>query len=352
MLLSYFGHTSVGNCAKVVLTRDPGGRSLMTGSVAAMLTVVALYSLWVFSVAPPSPPPGCGPNPDTALVPLAEEAGRAASDRRLHLRVPRGRDGHRPPVPGSLQPRRGAVGRPRAGPGAPGLGLIGAIFLLAELLIITQSASFAGSIGIVGALTGPLMGGVFPMLMMESSRRRGDYEPALFWRWMGHRSSPCFVFLAFMATEVIYVWLWPTRPSSGSSRRPSSSSSLVITVVMLRSGAMRPRAVIEVRRDEESGRDPIQVVTRGRTVRAEQLPPGDRIVDVPLAPLDVNEVRAWAHRGRRRRRVRGAGVKAVLRGPGGDVPQEMRDGAVVLEVGDDPETLELRLPKVSPGGRR
>ena len=53
-----------------------------------------------------------------------------------------------------------------------GLVPIGAIWLLAELLIITESASFTGSLGIVGALTGPLMGGVFPILMMESSRRR------------------------------------------------------------------------------------------------------------------------------------------------------------------------------------
>ncbi len=79
MLLSYFGHTSVGNCAKVVLTRDPGGRSLMTGSVAAMLTVVALYSLWVFSVGAAVPAARLRSEPGTALVPLAEEAGRAAS---------------------------------------------------------------------------------------------------------------------------------------------------------------------------------------------------------------------------------------------------------------------------------
>ncbi|HEY6741757.1 MAG TPA: aromatic amino acid transport family protein, partial [Lapillicoccus sp.] len=70
VLLSFYGHTSVGNSALVVLRRDPGGRSLMKGSVAAMLTVVALYSLWVFSVGAAVPAERLRSEPGTALVPL------------------------------------------------------------------------------------------------------------------------------------------------------------------------------------------------------------------------------------------------------------------------------------------
>lgn len=235
-----------------------------------------------------------------------------------------------------------------------GLGLIGAIFVVAELLIITESASFAGSLGIVGALTGPLMGGVFPILMLESSRRRGDYQPALFWRWMGRPVVAGFVFLAFMATEVIYVWLWP----SAVERLVAATVVVVvvvITVVMLRSGAMRPRAVVEVRRDEESGRDHVQVVSRGRTVRFDELPPGDRTVDVPLGPLDVREIRAWAHQVDPGGESAVLPVTAVLRGPDGDAAQDVSDGALTLGldgVDGDPRTLELRLPPVSRGRRR
>ena len=239
VLLCFYGHTSVGNCAKVVLTRDPGGRSLMTGSVAAMLTVVALYSLWVFAVGSAVPAARLRSELGTALVPLAEEAGRAASVvgfvfvflavgmGTVHLSL-----GLYNLVAERLVTRRRTAM-------ILGLALIGAIWLLAELLIITESASFAGSMGIVGALTGPLMGGVFPILMMESSRRRGDYEPSLFWRWMGQPVVAVLVFLAFMATEVIYVWLWPT-----AVQRLLAATVVVIvvviTVVMLRSGAMRP----------------------------------------------------------------------------------------------------------------
>jgi amino acid permease len=351
VLLCFFGHTSVGNCAKVVLTRDPGGRSLMTGSVAAMLTVVALYSLWVFAVGSAVPAPRLRSELGTALVPLAEEAGRAASVvgfvfvflavgmGTVHLSL-----GLYNLVAERLVTRRRTAM-------ILGLALIGAIWLLAELLIITESASFAGSMGIVGALTGPLMGGVFPVLMMESSRRRGDYEPTLFWRWMGHPVVAVLVFLAFMATEVIYVWLWPT-----AVQRLLAATVvvivLVITVVMLRSGAMRPRAVVEVRRDEDSGRDRVQVVSWGSTVRTDRLPPGDRIVDVPLTPLGVPEVHAWAHQVDAGGESESLAMTATLRGPDGDAPHEVRNGAVDLDVQGDGQVLELRLPRVSAPRRR
>ena len=168
---------------------------------------------------------------------------------------------------------------------------------------------------------------------------------------MGQPVVSVLVFLAFMATEVIYVWLWPT-PVQRLLAATVVVIVLVVTVVMLRSGAMRPRAVVEVRRDVDSGRDRLHVVSRGSAVRTDDLPPGDRIVDLPLAPLGVPEVHAWAHQ------VDGGGeseplsMTATVRGPGGDTPQEVQNGAVDLDVQGGGQALELRLPSVSRGGRR
>jgi hypothetical protein len=351
VLLSFYGHTSVGNCAQIVLRRDPGGRSLMKGSVAAMLTVVVLYSLWVFSVGAAVPAERLSSEPGTALVPLAEEAGRAATVIGfvfVFLAVGMGTV-HLSLGLYNLVAER-LVARRRLAM-LLGLALIGSIFLLAELLIITETASFAGSLGIVGALTGPLMGGVYPVLMLESSRRRGDYEPARFWRWLGHPVVAVGLFLAFMATEVIYVWVWP----SAIQRLIAASVVVlvvVLTVVMLRSGALRPRAVVEVRRDEQSGRDHVHVVARGLTVRRRGSSPGERIVDVALAPLHVPEVRAWAHQVDPGGESEALTVTASLRGPGGDTPQPVVDGGLVVDAVNGADTLELRLPRVSPAGRR
>ena len=127
---------------------------------------------------------------------------------------------------------------------------------------------------------------------------------------------------------------------------------VVLTVVMLRSGALRPRAVVEVRRDEQSGRDHVHVVARGLTVRTEGLPPGERIVDVALAPLRVPEVRAWAHQVDPGGESEALTMTASLRGPGGDTPQPVVDGGLVVDAVDGADTLELRLPRVSRAGRR
>ena len=43
-LVAYFGHTSAGHAAKVVLARDPSGRHLLAGNVAAMLTATGCTS--------------------------------------------------------------------------------------------------------------------------------------------------------------------------------------------------------------------------------------------------------------------------------------------------------------------
>ena len=158
VLLCFYGHASVGNCAKVVLTRDPGGRSLMTGSVAAMSLVVALDSLWVFSVGLRCPRGAAAVLPGIKLCPLAEEAGRAASivGSRFFVFLAVGMALVQLSA-ASHQPRRccrcGIVAVLRWPWGWPGSA---PLVVNRACSIITESASFAGSMGIVGALTGPV----------------------------------------------------------------------------------------------------------------------------------------------------------------------------------------------------
>jgi amino acid permease len=74
---AYFGHLSVSNCARVVLARDPGGRTLLRGVVAAQLTAIVLYVLFVVAVAGAVAPAELVAETGTALSPLADEAGAA-----------------------------------------------------------------------------------------------------------------------------------------------------------------------------------------------------------------------------------------------------------------------------------
>jgi hypothetical protein len=75
ILSVYFGHIYVSQSALKVLPRDPGGRSLLRGSVAATLCMMTLGSLWVLAVNGAVTPRVLASQPGTALVPLAAQLG-------------------------------------------------------------------------------------------------------------------------------------------------------------------------------------------------------------------------------------------------------------------------------------
>ena len=75
VIVSYFGHVSVSNCAQAVLRRDPDGRSLKQGTMAAMLVAIAIYVLWAVSIGSAIDPERLKGERGTVLVPLAEELG-------------------------------------------------------------------------------------------------------------------------------------------------------------------------------------------------------------------------------------------------------------------------------------
>jgi amino acid permease len=76
---AYFGHFSVTSCARTVLQRDPGGRSLAWGCIAAQASAMALYILWVVAVNGAIASPALVGYSGTALTPLANVAGPAVN---------------------------------------------------------------------------------------------------------------------------------------------------------------------------------------------------------------------------------------------------------------------------------
>ena len=75
VLAAYFGHTSAGSAAKVVLRRDPSGRSMMHGSILAMVTLTVLYCLVVVAIGGAVPADQLVGFEGTALTPLAAVVG-------------------------------------------------------------------------------------------------------------------------------------------------------------------------------------------------------------------------------------------------------------------------------------
>jgi amino acid permease len=77
VLAAYFGHTSVGLCGRLVLRRDPSGRSLIRGCAAAQATAMLLYCLFVLAVSGAVAPQALVHERGTALAPLARAVGPA-----------------------------------------------------------------------------------------------------------------------------------------------------------------------------------------------------------------------------------------------------------------------------------
>jgi hypothetical protein len=78
MLILYFGHVPLNQCAKSVLHRDPSGRSLIWGSVAGTACLTVLIGAWLVAISGAVAPQGLAGQTGTALVPLAAVLGPSA----------------------------------------------------------------------------------------------------------------------------------------------------------------------------------------------------------------------------------------------------------------------------------
>jgi amino acid permease len=79
VLDAYDGHLSVSSCARTMLQRDPGGRSLLWGAIAAEVCAMALYILWVIAVNGALPPQVLAELPGTVVTPLSQLLGPVAT---------------------------------------------------------------------------------------------------------------------------------------------------------------------------------------------------------------------------------------------------------------------------------
>ena len=79
ILAAFFGHLSVGLCGREVLRREPTGKALVRGVVAAQLTAIVVYCLWVLVVGGVVDGGVLAREQGTSLVPLAEEVGPLVS---------------------------------------------------------------------------------------------------------------------------------------------------------------------------------------------------------------------------------------------------------------------------------
>jgi hypothetical protein len=119
-------------------------------------------------------------------------------------------------------------------------------FLLTEYLILSGTASFAGAFSLIGVLLASLLGGFFPVLLLVASRRKGDVVPGVAPRLIGHPVILVLIYLLYLAGLLMHgliIWQDPLERAAALS---VALLGIAMPIVVLRGGAFRRRAVIEL----------------------------------------------------------------------------------------------------------
>ena len=326
-LMAYFGHTSAGNAAKVVLARDPSGRALLLGNVWAMVAAMALYILAVVSIGLALGSDALVGYAGTAITPLAAKVGpivNVLGSVYVVLAVGLGSiylslslfNQMAELVPSmAVRATVGASLRSRLPGFVVRAAPIALIFLAVEVLIAAGSISFTGPLSAVGTLTLPLLGGIFPMLMLVAARQKGDRLPGVVVGLVGNPVVVAVTIGVFFLAELCYgLFIW-TGPLERAAALIVAAAVPAIWLVTWRRGAFRSRTVIELRREPgPPERGLLTVIARGRplvaglvlsgpgqdrevTASSVAIPDPARLrsvtVTLPGAPSD--ELKIWTH---------------------------------------------------------
>jgi hypothetical protein len=174
-----------------------------------------------------------------------------------------------PPDPSGLSTRPpAALSRLLAGRAAglvAGLVPVAGGFGVAGWMLATGTGSFTGLIGFIGVIVVSLLAGVYPVLLLASSRRRGEYATAR-GRVRGNPFLLVTIYLLSLAivfTHALVIWDDPWRRTGGLL---AGVGFVILTVAVWRGGAFRPRLVVEIRAvdDEPADRAYFSMTAAGR----------------------------------------------------------------------------------------
>lgn len=327
VLMAYFGHTTTANVAALVLHRDTTGRSLIRGSVWAFVIALCVYVVWVFAVNGAVPAERLAGETGTALAPLADQVGPvvlllgvvfvslAMGMAAIHISLGLSYQ-VRDWLPNPSTSHNGGVGIRAALrewlllPGTQRIaGFIPTvvIFIFVQGLFLAGRESFAGMLGFLGVITAPIVAGVFAMLMLYASRRKGDCAVEGGWRFLGHPAVVIGVSVLFVMSIMahgLFIWDDPFRQIVALC----VSVAVIVALLRIRRSAFVPRAVIEVRLDSEGGEAPVvNVVSNGRMIPSDVQwvassngtndPSDSRMTaQVEIPALEPGELRIWVHK--------------------------------------------------------
>lgn len=369
VLLAYFGHTSTANCARVVLRREPTGRALVLGNVAAMVTAMVLYCIWVIAINGALEPQALINQTGTVITPLANKLGTIVQVvGSLYVVLGMGMV--------SVHFSLGLFNQMRQW--APthilrtvldqrsqfwlGMAPLIALFLIIEFMLITNRGTYSGTVGFVGVLKGSLLGGIFPMLMLAASRRKGEYVPGISFGFLDHTAVVIGIYLVFLASIFLHgLVIWQDLPAQLAALAVGLVA-LVMPIVFLRGGMFKRRAIVELRA-EQSLRDKgaFYITANGKKLASDVrlkyvdeekgMNASDGEIDkftalrsatFLLPPAHAQELKVWVHEISEDGVSEWLPAKVEVSNSHGETMKDLIDRERILPLNDDPYRVDIQ----------
>jgi hypothetical protein len=144
-----------------------------------------------------------------------------------------------------------------------------AVFAVTEWLIAAGRSSFAGPLDFIGVVTVSILAGMFPVLLLLASRRKGEYVPGLVFRVLGYPPVAAAIYLVFLANLLAHGLILWQDPLERACALAVALVVVVVTVLMIRHGAFRRRTVVELRSSPGKADALFSVVASGRPLAAQ-----------------------------------------------------------------------------------
>jgi amino acid permease len=369
VLLAYFGHTSTANCARVVLRREPTGRALVWGNVAAMATAIVLYCIWVIAINGALEPQALINETGTVVGPLADKLGTIVQIvGSLYVVLGMGMV--------SVHFSLGLFNQMRQW--APthflstvldqrsrfwlGMAPIIALFLIIEFMLITNRGTYSGTVGFVGVLKGSLLGGIFPMLMLAASRRKGEYVPGISLGFLNYTGIIIGVYLLFLASIFLHgLVIWHDLAAQLAALAVGVVA-LVMPIVFLRGGMFRRRAIVELRAEQTLGHNSaFHITANGKRLasdvrlkysdREQEFKASDgeikdftalRSATFSLPPAHAQELKVWVHEITEDGVSEWLPAKVAVSNSRGDTITDLIDRERILRLNGDPYRVDIQ----------
>jgi hypothetical protein len=383
VIVSFFGHTSAANASKLILGRDPSGRSLLWGNLAALSTVIVLYCFAVVAFAGVLGP-SVADTRGTAITPLANEVGPiidVLGSIYVVLAVGLGSlycslglyNQVIEYLPGRSERRVGGVRgflATRPGRYLAGLAPTLAAFAILEFLLLTDQDWLARPVAIVGVLTIPLLGGIVPMLLVVAARRRGEYVPGRVIRILGNPTLAGGISVFFLIGILLHGLVIWEDPIERAAALAIAALTVGLVVSILRGPSFRRAVAIEIRDAPRGVMEPaFSVVVAGQSRPAEVTLDHDdgtskvtgatgpvrlgslRRATFTLAGHAARDLKVWVHRVTADGETIGIAGSVQLQGATGPPMPLSRQGTLATEIGAGPLEFTVTL-EPSPASRR